>query len=137
VAAAIGYYGTGPRKAMAAPGHARRVLVVDDNEDAAEMLGAALRHIGHEVVIVHDGAQALAALERFEPQAAVLDIGLPVMDGYELARRLRENVRSCLLIALTGYGQETDRARSAAAGFDTHLVKPVDLQELASMIEVS
>ncbi|MDP9123041.1 MAG: ATP-binding protein [Pseudomonadota bacterium] len=109
----------------------RRVLVVDDNSDAADMIAALLRSSGHSVVVALDPAQALLALEGFEPDVALLDIGLPVMDGYELAAELRLRLnRRCQLIALTGYGQETDRKRSAAAGFDGHLVKPVDGQTL-------
>jgi PAS domain S-box-containing protein len=105
----------------------RRVLVVDDNSDAADLISTLLRSSGHSVVVAHDPAQALLALKDFEPDVALLDIGLPVMDGYELAAELRQRLkRRCHLIALTGYGQEADRRRSAAAGFDGHLVKPVD-----------
>jgi signal transduction histidine kinase/DNA-binding response OmpR family regulator len=114
----------------------RRVLVVDDNIDAADMLCAALQHFGHEVVIARDALQALGLVDEFHPDVAVLDIGLPGMDGYELARRLRaRGLDQCLLIAVTGYGQDDDRVRSRAAGFDVHLVKPVDLMRLASLID--
>ncbi len=109
----------------------RRVLVVDDNPDAAEMLGEGLRMLGYEVAIAHDGPQALEAVGRFTADAAVLDIGLPVMDGYELARRLRKQCGSSLrLLAVTGYGQSVDRARSKRAGFDEHFVKPVGIEAL-------
>ena len=114
--------------------HALRVLVVDDNEDAAELLGEALAAAGHEVRIAHDAPEALAAARDFAPEVAVLDIGLPVMDGYELASRLRGDPRPPRLIAVTGYGQQTDRARSQAAGFERHLVKPVDLEELLAAL---
>ncbi len=105
-----------------------RVLVVDDNVDGAEALGQLLQASGHTVRILHDPVSALDAIETFSPEVAVLDIGLPVMDGYELAVRLRERLgsQSCRLIAITGYGQETDRDRSQAAGFERHLVKPID-----------
>jgi signal transduction histidine kinase len=127
-----------PAPRAAAEGNpAKRVLVVDDNQDAAELLGEVLRTAGHEVQIAHDGPEALGLLRRFLPQVAVLDIGLPVMDGYELARRLRAAPRLARLrcIAVTGYGQETDRARSRDAGFELHLVKPVDLSTLLQALE--
>lgn len=112
----------------------RRVLVVDDNVDAAELLRAALVEGGHTVRIVHDGPQALATLDRFVPDVALLDIGLPVMDGYELARRIhaRPELATLPLIAVTGYGQARDHADSRAAGFQAHLVKPIDLEALES-----
>jgi CheY-like chemotaxis protein len=119
--------GRAPRKA-ASP---RRILLVDDNADAASLMAELFLTLGHEVVVAHDGPQALAALAGFTPEVAVLDIGLPVMDGYELARRIREIVGpDCRLIALTGYGQEHDFRRSEAAGFAEHLVKPVDPQRV-------
>ncbi len=116
--------------------HRRRVLVVDDNVEAAELISGALRALGHEVAVAHDGAEALKLADRFRPEVAVLDIGLPVMDGYELARRLRDqpDVGPGRLIALTGYGQDADRARSRDAGFDVHLMKPVDVRALADAI---
>lgn len=105
----------------------RRILVVDDNADAAEMVAMLLRTDGHQVVIAHDPVAALGVIGSFVPEVALLDIGLPVMDGYELAGRLREQTASrCRFIALTGYGQDGDRERSVAAGFEGHLVKPVD-----------
>jgi CheY-like chemotaxis protein len=115
----------------------RRVLGVDDNIDAAEMLGAALGQQGHHVVVVNDPVAALAAVEDFSPEVAVVDIGLPVMDGYELAGKLlaAPGARQCRLIALTGYGQEADKRRSKEAGFEMHLVKPVDMTRLLSLVE--
>jgi signal transduction histidine kinase/ActR/RegA family two-component response regulator len=115
---------------------AKRVLVVDDNEDSAELLCEMLQWVGHEVAVAHDGPSALVMADRFAPEVAVLDIGLPVMDGYELGRRLREGPQggTCRLIALSGYGQERDRARSSAAGFEAHLVKPVDGRRLLQVI---
>lgn len=105
-----------------------RVLIVDDNVDAAEMMGALLETHGHTVRIAHDAEGALAAARDFRPYAAVLDIGLPGADGYELARRLREDdqTRAMRLIALTGWSQDADRIRARDAGFDAHLTKPAD-----------
>ncbi len=120
----------------AAATSALRVLVVDDNEDAADMLADALAAMGHEVRKAHDGPTALEVAAEQRPTVAVLDIGLPVMDGHELARRLRamEGMAGVRLIAVTGYGQDADRRRTAEAGFDAHLVKPVDLDELATLV---
>jgi PAS domain S-box-containing protein len=112
----------------------RRVLVVDDNSEAADLLGELLRAAGHDVRVANDGPQAIEAASSFDPEIAVLDIGLPVMDGYELATRLRPGGSKPRLIAVTGYGQEHDRARSLAAGFDQHLVKPVDGTALLAAI---
>ena len=113
-----------------------QILVVDDNEDAAEMLAAALRLHGCSVVVAHDGPEALRIAPDHTFDAALLDIGLPVMDGYELAGRLREiaSVRKTRLVAVTGYGQDSDRARALAAGFHQHLVKPVELASLNTLI---
>jgi PAS domain S-box-containing protein len=122
------------RDRVAARARSLNVLVVDDNVDAAELLAMALGRMGHEIRVAHDGPSALQLVESFIPDVAVLDIGLPVMDGYELAERLRSipALREARLIAVTGYGQATDREKSAAAGFDAHLVKPVRLAELES-----
>jgi signal transduction histidine kinase/CheY-like chemotaxis protein len=111
------------------------VLVVDDNVDAAELLAEALRSRGHEVQVAYDGPSALAAVEEASPRVALLDLGLPVMDGFELARRLRERLGAVRLVAVTGYGQEPDRRASAQAGFDAHLVKPVDLDAICEVVE--
>jgi signal transduction histidine kinase/CheY-like chemotaxis protein len=113
----------------------RRVLVVDDNVDVAASLARFLELTGHDVRTAHDGPAALDAVRADRPEVVLLDIGLPGMDGYEVARRLRELLATAgvVLVALTGYGQEGDRRRSREAGFDHHLVKPVDpaaLQEL-------
>ena len=113
-----------------------RVLVVDDNPDAASLLAEALDMHGYRTLVAHDGPSALAAAPSFEPELALLDIGLPVMDGYELARRLRD-LRApapIRLVAITGYGQESDRALSRKAGFDAHMVKPVDLDALLAVL---
>jgi signal transduction histidine kinase len=114
----------------------KRVLVVDDNADAAELVAELLRERGHEVVVAEDGPSALRVAERFVPDVAILDIGLPVMNGYELAAELRRGpARAARLIAVTGYGQASDRARAEAAGFAVHLVKPVDFAALESSVE--
>jgi PAS domain S-box-containing protein len=114
---------------LRASAQALRVLVVDDNADAAEMLAAALTAKGYHTRVAHDGPAALLAAAKFRPAVAFLDLGLPVMDGYELATRLRElpDLCSMRLIAVTGYGQESDRRKTEQAGFHHHLVKPVDL----------
>jgi len=113
-----------------------RVLVVDDNLDSAESLGVLLRLVGAESYVVHDGASALRALGMFRPDLVLLDIGMPDMDGYEVARRIRQlpEYRDLVLIALTGWGQEQDRRRSAAAGFDHHLLKPTDMVALQALM---
>ena len=114
----------------------RRILIVDDNKDALTLLSDALGVKGFTVRTACDGPTALIAAESFCPHAAILDIGLPVMDGYELAGRLRalEGLAAIKLVAVTGYGQETDRRRAASAGFDAHLIKPVPLDELERIL---
>lgn len=114
----------------------KRILVVDDNIDSAEMMRLILEAAGHHVEVAYDGPEALALVERFSPDVALLDIGLPVMDGYELGRRLHATTKaaSCRLIALTGYGQAHDRAESQASGFEAHFVKPVDTKGLLELI---
>ena len=116
-----------------------KVLLVDDNEDAALLLSELLRMQGHEVVVVHDGVAALKARVSFRPDVALLDIGLPVMDGYELAGRLRADQPTphLRLIAITGYGEEKDKLRSKAAGFEEHLVKPVNVEQVCQLLSVS
>jgi signal transduction histidine kinase len=113
------------------------VLLVDDNHDALELLSEAVRIQGYDVRTASDGPTALAALDHFTPNVVVLDIGLPVMDGYEVARliRARPEHRATTLIALTGYGQSEDRARARDAGFDVHLVKPIQLAQLVAAID--
>lgn len=113
-----------------------RVLVVDDNEDAAELLGARLTRWGCEVAVAYDGAQALEVAREFHPDVALLDVGLPDMDGYEVARRLRElpELAHLGLIALTGYGLERDVRQSREAGISHHLVKPVSSETLAEAL---
>ncbi|HEY5899554.1 MAG TPA: response regulator [Burkholderiales bacterium] len=117
--------------------YGRRVLVVDDNVDAAESTAAFLRLEGHEVKTVSDGPEALASVSVFAPHVIVLDIGLPGLDGYAIARRLREqgDTSHALLIALTGYGTREDRDRAMSAGFDHHFVKPADPRLIQRAIE--
>ena len=112
------------------------VLVVDDYEDAAAALSMLLRALGAAVHVAHSGEEALAALDTHRPGVVLLDIGMPGMDGYEVARRIRElpDHRDVTLIALTGWGQETDRRRSREAGFDHHLLKPVDFRALEELL---
>lgn len=112
----------------------RRVLIVDDNTDAADLLAEALRMAGHVVTVAYDPRVALTLLAAVAPDVAVLDIGLPGMDGYELAAHVRSAAPACRLVALTGYGQANDIARSQAAGFAVHLVKPADLAQLLAII---
>jgi CheY-like chemotaxis protein/anti-sigma regulatory factor (Ser/Thr protein kinase) len=121
-----------------APVHAiaRRVLVVDDSPDAAESLAMLVEFEGHEVYQAHDGAEAVRTAERVRPDIVLMDIGLPVLSGYEACRRLRAQAwgAAIVIVALTGWGQEEDRERSRAAGFDLHLVKPVDRDDLLRVV---
>jgi signal transduction histidine kinase/ActR/RegA family two-component response regulator len=132
---------SGPADAAADPilqaAVGRRILVVDDNADVAETTSMLLTLSGHEVRTARDGPQALACAAEFEPEVVLLDIGLPQMDGYEVARRMRTlpQTHGALLIALTGYGQQADRAQGKAAGFDGHLLKPVDARALGRLID--
>lgn len=125
---------TGPRLPQAA--RSERVVVVDDNRDAAELVGEMLSAIGHDVSVAHDALQALSLIARVKPTVMVLDIGLPVMDGYELASRIRQEFGELAprLIAVTGYGLDQDRARSREVGIETHLVKPVDVEQLIAAV---
>lgn len=127
-----------PTPVPAAPARAR-ILVVDDNEDAAMLLGEVLGALGYVCTIATDGPQALELAKHKTFDLVLLDIGLPAMDGYEVARHLRElpGGRAFKLIALTGYGAYNDKQRSYEAGFDHHLVKPVDLSALTSVLEPS
>ncbi|HEX5063062.1 MAG TPA: ATP-binding protein, partial [Kofleriaceae bacterium] len=116
-----------------APG--ARLLLVDDNADAARVLAELLREHGYDVAVAHDAPAALLLADEFRPVIALLDIGLPVMDGYELARHLRTRMPTPLrLVAVTGYGDHADTARSREAGFDVHLGKPVDFDKLVSVL---
>jgi len=114
----------------------RRILLADDNADALESLATVLRLRGHEVFSAPNGAIALETAARHLPEVALLDIGMPLIDGYEVARRIRaqEWGKGVTLVAVTGWGQESDRVRSQEAGFDTHLVKPLDLDKLTALL---
>jgi CheY-like chemotaxis protein len=114
----------------------RRVLVVDDNCDAANSFGTLLQLLGAEVNVVYNGPDALKMLDEQQPTVVFLDLGMPGMDGYEVARRIRQASKSrpVTLIALTGWGQEADRSRSQAAGFDYHLIKPADIGVLETLL---
>jgi CheY-like chemotaxis protein len=116
----------------------RRILIADDNRDSAETLAALLRMEGHEVKAVHDGPVALSAFGELKPDVALLDIGMPGLTGYEVARRMRQasGGTAVTLIAITGWGQDVDKERAHAAGFDHHLTKPVDPQRLADLLKV-
>lgn len=147
------YYGHPPPFRPSSPSHANslggidddptpssggpKVLVVDDNIDSADSMALLLSLDGYEVRIAFEGTGALAEAAHFLPRAVLLDIGLPGMDGYEVAKRLRDlpGLQNALMIAITGYGQEDDRARSKAAGFDHHLVKPVDPEALSQLLD--
>jgi CheY-like chemotaxis protein len=113
----------------------RRVLIADDNRDAADSISMLLQMAGHEVTVAYDGQQALESIETLRPEIALLDIGMPGLDGFEVARRVRLDARilNTLLIAVTGWGQASDKARALAAGFDLHFTKPV---EPATLIEL-
>jgi CheY-like chemotaxis protein len=127
---------TTQRSDLAGSLHARRILIVDDNVGAAKMLSMLLSKLGpHEIDTAYDGAAAIKKIEQIRPEIVLLDLGLPGIDGYEVARTIRNRAEfdDILLVALTGYSQEEDRRRSKEAGFDKHLIKPAEkstLQEL-------
>ncbi len=114
----------------------RRILVVDDNRDAAHSLATLLRVQGHDTSIAYDGAEAVERAAVYAPHVVLLDIGMPLMNGYDACRAIRqqESGARCTIIALTGWGQDADRQKSKEAGFDGHLVKPVDFGELVAMM---
>jgi CheY-like chemotaxis protein len=115
----------------------RRILVVDDKRSNAESLEVLLQTLGQEVYTAFDGKSALELARQQRPDIVLLDIGLPVMDGYEVARQCRSDaaLKHLMLVAMTGYGQDSDRSRSQQAGFDAHLVKPVSLQDLLLLLK--
>jgi DNA-binding response OmpR family regulator len=115
----------------------RRVLVVDDDPDTAESLAMVLEASGHDVRTACDGPQALEASREFRPEVVILDIGLPDMDGYEIARRLRQQhpTNRIRILALSGYGRDEDRRLSVEAGFDDYLLKPVNIDHLEALIQ--
>ncbi len=117
-------------------GTALRILVVDDNEDGAHSLGTLLKHMGNDVRIAHDGLAAVEAAEVFRPAVVLLDIGMPKLNGYDACRRIRGEAwgKCMVLVALTGWGRDDDRKRTNEAGFDRHLVKPVEVDTLARLL---
>jgi CheY-like chemotaxis protein len=117
----------------------RRVLVVDDNVDNAELLKILLEEEGHETFMAHDGVEGLAAAERLRPDVVLMDLGLPRIDGFDACRRMREQPwgKQMLVIAITGWGQDVDRRKSREAGFDHHLVKPVDAHAITALMSRS
>jgi CheY-like chemotaxis protein len=125
-----------PGVVASVPAMGRRILIVDDNEDGAESLALLLQVAGHETHMAHDGLAAIEAAERLRPDAVLLDIGLPRMNGYEVCSRIRKAAwgKNVVLVALTGWGQEEDRHRSREAGFDAHMVKPVDFDALLNLV---
>ncbi len=113
----------------------QRILVVDDNEDATSALSMLLQAMGHETAEAHDGPEALDVARTFRPELVLLDIGLPTLGGYEVARRLRDELgEACELVAITGWSAEEDREKTTDAGFAHHLVKPVDADTLRKLL---
>ncbi len=123
-------------RSLAGTGNAFRILVVDDNVDSAISMAMLLRMSGNETRIAHDGEAALQMADSFKPDLVLLDIGLPKLDGYEVARRIRSQPwgSGMHLVAVTGWGQDEDRRNTAQAGFDLHMVKPVDLESLDKLM---
>jgi CheY-like chemotaxis protein len=109
-------------------------MVVDDNVDAADSLALLLRSLGHEACVTYDGIAAIQMAEEFRPDIVLLDLGMPGIDGYETARRLRNLKRQFRIVAVTGWGQDAERKKSRDAGFDLHLVKPVNEETLSEAI---
>jgi CheY-like chemotaxis protein len=122
---------------LTSTGTKQRILVVDDNRDSANSMAHMLRLTGNQVYTAFDGLEALRAAESYRPDVILMDVGMPKMNGYEAARRIREQEwgRGMVIIALTGWGQEDDKHRSRRAGCDGHLVKPVDLVELDRLLK--
>ena len=119
----------------ARPPESRRVLVVDDNEDAADSLATLLDVVGYQVKVAYDGPEAIEAADAFRPDAALLDIGLPHLSGYDIARHIRgTRGQEVLLVAITGWGAEEDRRRAREAGFDHHFTKPADFERLVGLL---
>ncbi len=136
----VGQPGTGPEepapRKSAAPGRKLRVLVVDDNRDAADSCATMLELSGHQVLTAYNGTRALQAGESFEPDIVLLDIGLPDLNGYEVARRIRASTwgADVALVAVTGWGKDEDREHAFAAGFNQHLTKPVAPEDVESVV---
>jgi CheY-like chemotaxis protein len=114
----------------------RRILIVDDNLDSADSLAMLLEITGNQTYLAHDGVEAIESIEKYRPEVVLLDIGLPKLDGHEVCRRVREQPwgKDIRIIALTGWGQDDDRRKSEEAGFNGHLVKPVDYDKLLALL---
>src|SRR5690606_18619987 len=129
---------TEPQTSAAQPSAVERarVLLVEDNPDVAESMALLLELLGHQVRVVDDGLAALDSARAWRPEVVLIDIGLPGIDGYEVARRMRadEGIPHALLVALTGYGRSEDKARALAAGFDHHITKPVEFDALSALV---
>ena len=123
-----------PSTFTAAASAKRRFLVVDDNRDAAASLALVLKRKGHEVHTAHDGFDAVAVAAKLHPDVVLLDIGMPKLNGYEAARRIRQTDKSAVLVAITGWGQDQDRRLSSEAGIDAHLTKPVGYTDLMTVL---
>jgi len=125
-----------PAPINAPDGGTRHILVVDDNRDSAESIATLLQMSGHQTSIVHDGLAAVEAAERMRPDVVLLDVGLPKISGIDACRRIRSHPwgKSIVIVALTGWGQENDRRSTKEAGFDAHLVKPVNYDELLQLL---
>ena len=128
-----------PPSVKPCPSVPRRILVVDDNRDSADSLSMLLELNGHELRTAYDGIEAVEAVAAFQPDIVLLDLGMPRLNGYEAARRIREQQghKAPLLVALTGWGQDHDRRRTEEAGFDFHLIKPVELAALTKLLSES
>lgn len=129
--------GSGQKESGAAQGRSRRVLVADDLRDSADSLAMLLRLMGQDVRTVYGGKEAMSAADAIQPEVALLDIGMPEVNGYEVCRYIRSQPwgRAPFVIALTGWGQEGDRRTAREAGFDYHLVKPVDPEALVALLD--
>lgn len=126
-----------PHPSSFIPHPSKRILVVDDNRDSATTLAMLLKLSGNETRTAYDGLEAVEMAANFRPDVVLLDIGLPKLNGYEACRRIREQPwsNSVMMVALTGWGQEEDRQKSSEAGFDAHMVKPVDLNTLKQLLD--
>ena len=127
---------TAPTRDAPPPPTGRRILIVDDNQDSANSLAMLLKCTGNETHTAYDGVEAVEAAAKFQPEVVLLDIGLPKLNGYEVARKIREQPwgQDMVLVALTGWGQEEDRQKSKEAGFNAHLVKPVEQSVLMKLL---
>ena len=133
---AVGEHLVVPVNALLFRSEGLRVVIVDDNHDSADSLAMLMQLTGNKTYMAHDGVEAVEAVEKYRPEVLLLDIGLPGLDGHEVCRRVRQQPwgKDIIVIALTGWGQEDDRRKSEEAGFDGHLVKPVDFEQLSQAL---